>query len=301
MNLGSLFKKSFQIYLAKYFFILLKITPFKKRLKKWTFIDKFKIESIEGTSFWLFNNGFHLETRLFWEGFWESLWEKKSREIWIYLSKRSNVILDIGANSGIFSVLAKAYHPKAEVYAFEPQPNIFRVLKKNNKINKFNISCHPLALSNITGELPFYNTGFSTFEGNNTTHGSLNKEWRTEKQSSINVKVDRLDNFLIKQQVAKVDLVKIDVETLEYEVLKGYGSLLNKHRPILILEVQNRDIGEKVASLFDIHSYVFYWVNEGRGLHPVQSLGENTPQEHLNYLICPEEKLLLVKKFLADV
>ncbi|EON79316.1 hypothetical protein ADIS_0196 [Lunatimonas lonarensis] len=270
-------------------------------LKKRTFFDKFKVRTKEGVEFWLFNNAFYWETEIFWQGFNKINWEKKTREIWGELSYSSKTILDIGANTGIFSILAKASHPNASVFAFEPQPNIFEVLKKNNTINGFDIYCVPLALSDQEGELPFYNTGFSTFERNNTTHGSLNKEWRTEKQASIIVKVDRLDNFLIKQQVAKVDLVKIDVETLEYEVLKGYGSLLNKHRPILILEVQNQDIGEKVASLFDIHSYAFYWVNEDRGLLPVQSLGENTSQEHLNYLICPEEKQPLVKKFLADV
>jgi FkbM family methyltransferase len=242
-----------------------------------------------------------LETEIFWQGFDRIDWEKKTRELWEELSKSSGTVLDIGANTGIFSVLAKASNPKARVIGFEPQPNIFGVLKRNNVINGFDIICMQLALSDEEGELPFYNTGFSTFEGNNTTHGSLNKEWRTDKQASIIVKVERLDNFLINHQIGKVDLVKIDVETLEYEVLKGYGELLFEHRPLIVSEIQNPDIGRNVGRLFEAKGYELYWINEERGLVSVNSLGENTSQDNLNYLICPEEKKILIQRFLAYV
>lgn len=294
-------KKYFHHHLARPLYEIIRPLQPILGLKKRTFFDKFKVRTKKRTGFWLFNNAFVLETEIFWQGFDKINWENKTREIWEELGKSYGTILDIGANTGVFSILAKASNPNASVYAFEPQPNIFEVLKKNNAINGFDIHCIPLALADQKGELPFYNTGFSTFEANNTTHGSLNKEWRTEKQASIFVNVDRLDNFLIEQNIGKVDLIKIDVETLEYEVLKGYGALLDKHRPIIILEVQNQEIGKKVANLFDRNSYGFYWIQEDKGLYPVQSLGEYTSQDHLNYLICPEEKQPLVQKFLADV
>lgn len=271
------------------------------QLKKRTFFDKFKVKTKDGVTFWLYNNAFFLETEIFWHGFDKISWESKTREIWETLSKSAETILDIGANTGIFSVLAKASHPNAKLYAFEPQPNIFDVLRKNNSINGFDIHCIPLALSDQKGKLPFYNSGYSTFEDNNTTHGSLNKEWRTEKQASIIVQVDRLDSFLVKNQIGKVDLVKIDVETLEYEVLKGYGELIYEHRPLIISEIQSPTIGRNVGQLFEARGYVFYWINEEKGLVSVKTLGENTSEEHLNYLICPKEKAPLVQKFTADV
>lgn len=270
-------------------------------LKKRTFFDKFKVNTKDGVEFWLYNNAFSLETEIFWQGFDRIDWEKKTRELWEELSKSSSTVLDIGANTGIFSILAKASNPKARVIGFEPQPNIFEVLKKNNVINGFDINCVPLALSDEEGELPFYNTGFSTFEGNNTTHGSLNKEWRTDKQVSIIVKVERLDSFLINHQIGKVDLVKIDVETLEYEVLKGYGDLLLEHRPLIVSEIQNAEIGRNVGRLFEAKGFEFYWIDENRGLVSVTTLGENTSQDNLNYLICPEEKKHLIQRFNADV
>ncbi|MFN3802760.1 FkbM family methyltransferase [Belliella pelovolcani] len=268
-------------------------------LKKRTFFDKFKVSTKDGVEFWLYNNAFNLETRLFWSGFEKSDWEKKTREIWGELSRHSKVILDIGANTGIFSVMAMAYHPEAHVFAFEPQPNVFRVLERNNTINGFDIQCHQLALSDESGQLPFYNTGYSTFEENNTTHGSLNKEWRTEHQHSIVVEVERLDSFLIRNQVGKVDMVKIDVETLEFEVLKGFGTLLFEHRPVIILEIQNTAMGDRLNTLFSGQDYQYFWINEDKGLQLVELLGRNTSQKHLNYLICPLEKLKLIVLFLT--
>lgn len=269
-------------------------------LKRRTFFDKFKVRTKDGVEFWLYNNAFNLETTLFWSGFEKSDWEKKTREIWAELSKQSRVIFDVGANTGIFSVIAQAYHPNSHVYAFEPQPNVFRILGRNNYINGFDIQCHQLALSNESGQLPFYNTGYSTFEENNTTHGSLNKEWRTEHQHSIVVDVERLDSFLIRNQVKKVDLIKIDVETLEFEVLKGYGELLFEHRPVIILEIQNEAIGDRLNTLFSKQDYQYFWVNEEKGIFQVENLGRNTSQEHLNYLLCPKEKLELVKNFIFN-
>jgi FkbM family methyltransferase len=290
-------KNYFHHKIARPFYQIIRPLQPILKLKKRTFYDKFRVKTNGGVSFWLYNNAFNLETRLFWSGFEKSDWEKKTREIWSELAKKSNVILDIGANTGVFSVLAKAYNSKAEVHAFEPQPNVFRVLEKNNTINGFDIHCHQLALSNEIGELPFYNTGYSTFEENNTTHGSLNKEWRTEHQHSITVQVERLDGVLVKNQIRKVDLIKIDVETFEFEVLIGYSDLLFNHRPIIILEIQNAEIGHNILTLFRDQNYQFFWINEEKGLIKVNQLGMLTNQENLNYLFCPEEKVEKIQAF----
>ena len=213
------------------------------------------------------------------------------------LSRKSDVILDIGANTGIFSVIAKAYNEKAEIYAFEPQPNIFKVLKKNNEINSFDIHCFQLALSDTAGEFPFYNTGDTTFEWINTTHGSLNKNWRPKNQLSISVPVDRLDNFLDKNCSEKVDLIKIDVETFEFEVLQGYGEKLWLDRPIIILEIQNVEIGDNLHNLFKSNDYFYFWINENKGISPVEVLGRNTNKQSVNFLLCPIEKGNLINDY----
>lgn len=293
-------KKYFHHHLARPVYSIIRPLQPIFNLKKRAFFDKFKVTTKDGVRFWLYNNAFYWETEIFWIGYIEINWEKKTREIWATLARESQVILDIGANTGIFSVIAKAYNKKAEIHAFEPQPNVFSVLQKNNQINDYDIQSHPLALSDKKGELPFYNTGYSTFENNNTTHGSLNKEWRTEHQHSILVKVERLDHFLDKIRCGEVDLMKIDVETLELEVLKGYGEKLWEDRPIIILEIQNPEIGDKLCQLFQSKHYLYYLINEENGIYPIEELGRNTDQDNLNYLLCPQEKKKMVKRFLGN-
>ncbi|MGY6544210.1 FkbM family methyltransferase [Arthrospiribacter ruber] len=206
--------------------------------------------------------------------------------------------MDIGANSGWFSVMAKAYNPAATVHAFEPQPNIFKVLKKNSEINSFDIHCHQLALSNQKGEFPFYNTGANTFTSENTNHGSLNKEWRPEKQKSIMVQVDKLDNVIDSLKIPKVDLVKIDVETLEAEVLEGYMRCLQAHMPTILLEIQNEIVGGRILELLEGTGFRYFLIDEENGIEQVQNLGLKLESKNRNYLLIATEKLNMVEFFL---
>lgn len=267
-------------------------------LKKRTFFDKFKVKTRDGITFWLFNNAFYWETEMFWAGFENFDYEITSRRIWCALAVESKVVLDIGSNSGWFSVMAKAYNSKAIVFAFEPQPNVFRVLEKNNRINKFDIFCNNIALSDKKGKSSFYNTGSNTFTTENTNHGSLNKEWRKDNQHSIQVNVDRLDNFIADHDITRVDLIKIDVETLEFEVLKGYGNFYRKHKPIILLEVQDLDLGAKINELFIGLHCMFFHVIESEGITEVPVLGIQSSSRNRNYIICPKDKVGLISEFI---
>ncbi|MDX5477868.1 MAG: FkbM family methyltransferase, partial [Cyclobacteriaceae bacterium] len=200
------------------------------------------------------------------------------------------------ANTGVYSILSKTVNPKSNVFSFEPQPNIFEILQINNRINGYDINCVSLALSNEAGNLPYYNTGELTFSSLNTTHGSLNKEWRTKHQTSTTVGVQRLDDFIASKKIANVELIKIDVETLEPQVLEGYGAFLQIHQPIILLEIQNKEIGHKVAEFFDKEHYTFFWVNEEDFfLEETVELGNYRLDENWNYLMVPKKKLDLLK------
>lgn len=258
-------------------------------------MGKFPVRTNDGKKFYLYNNAFHLETNIFWIGIEKYDWENMTRRVWTELCKSSDTIFDIGANTGIFSVLAKAYNPNSKMYAFEPQPNIFFVLNKNNEVNRFDIHCENIALSDKEGTMPFYNQGSAAFTTENTTAGSLNKEWRTQDQNSIMVTVKQMKNYIEEKKINKIDLIKIDVETFEYEVLSGYGKYLKEHQPILILEIQDKTIGKNIKSLFNTETYSFYNINETTGLTKVNEMGISVKNH--NYLLCPKSKENLVEKF----
>ena len=259
-------------------------TPPIKYAKKLRFKGVFNVKTEKGNSFKLYNNAFLLETHIFWLGIDNYQWENKTREIWCDLSTKSNTIADVGANVGIFSVLAKANNPNAQVIAFEPQPNIFEILKKNN------------AISNTSGSVPFFNHGPNTFSDNNTTSGSLNKTWRPIDQNSIYVEAITLESYINTNNIEAIDLLKIDVETLEYEVLLGYGSFLLKHEPIIILEIQSKEIGSNIESLLTIDLYLYYSIDESQGLVKIDVLGTG---EDNNYLLCPKSKIHLINSLIC--
>jgi len=281
-GLKTLLYSSFGFRLIK----LLKFvyTPPIKYAKKLRFKGVFNVKTKKGNSFKLYNNAFLLETHIFWLGIDNYQWENKTREIWCDLSTKSNTIADVGANVGIFSVLAKANNPNAQVIAFEPQPNIFEILKKNN------------AISNTSGSVPFFNHGPNTFSDNNTTSGSLNKTWRPIDQNSIYVEAITLESYINTNNIEAIDLLKIDVETLEYEVLLGYGSFLLKHEPIIILEIQSKEIGSNIDSLLTIDLYLYYSIDESQGLVKIDVLGTG---EDNNYLLCPKSKIHLINSLIC--
>lgn len=270
-------------------------TPPINYAKKLRFKGVFNVKTEKGNNFKLYNNAFLLETHIFWLGIDNYEWENKTREIWCDLSTKFNTIADVGANVGIFSVLAKANNPNAKVIAFEPQPNIFEILKKNNAINNFDIHCENNAISNSNGSVPFFNHGPKTFSDNNTTSGSLNKNWRPIDQNSIHVEAITLESYINKNNIGSIDLLKIDVETLEYEVLLGYGSFLLKHEPIIILEIQSVEIGSNIASILPKDLYSYFSIDESKGMREVNTLGKETDN---NYLLCPKSKASFITKYL---
>ena len=267
--------------------------------KRLLFRGDFSIEIEPGKSLLLFNDRFYLETNFFWLGYDRYVWEQTTRKIWVRLCKESEVIFDVGSNTGIYALLAKVYSAQSHVHAFEPQPNVYEVLKKNCELNQFDIHHERVALSNTDGNQEFYNYGSETFSQLNTTAGSLNKRWKPKGQSSIIISVKTLKDYIEKHRIKRIDLIKVDVETLEFEVLAGYGKYLHEQRPIIILEIQNVRIGQNVQQLFDSTDNSYFHIDEAFGLRRIDNIDASS-SAHKNYLICPEEKQHNIADFILD-
>ncbi len=285
-------------YIMKYIYYILRnvVTANKKMIRNYKFKGNIKVKTHDKKKFYLYNNSFILESSIFWLGLENISWENMTRKIWINLTKKSEIIIDIGANTGFFSIIAKVYNDDCNVYAFEPQPNIFNILKKNVQINNFNISCNKVAISNYVGDALFYNYGDDTFTEKNTTAGSLNKNWRQENQSTITVPVITLKQFIELNNFINIDLMKIDVETFEYEVLLGMGKYIEIFNPIIILEIQTEMIGNKILSLFNKLNYSYFNINEKIGL--IQKKIVEIDENNLNYLFCPNTKNEQIEMFI---
>jgi FkbM family methyltransferase len=136
--------------------------------------------------------------------------------------------LDVGANVGAIALaLADRVGPTGRVYAFEPGPFLFERLVRNVRRNPGLgdvLTPVNLGVSDRPGEL-FWNED-PTNRGNASMYES----------TGTRVRVVPLDEFFAAHPLPRLDFVKIDVEGMEYEVLRGGRETLRQHRPMLYLE-----------------------------------------------------------------
>jgi FkbM family methyltransferase len=202
-----------------------------------------------------------IENELFWLG--KKGWEAKSTSVWKQLSEKSSVIFDVGANTGLYSLISAKVNPSASVYAFEPLEHVRKRLEKNLSINNLSVNCFSLALSDENGEARIYAayTISGTFD-----QASLNAE-RFEKidRNFTTIQTQRLDTFIESNNVKDIDLMKIDVETFEPHVLRGMGAYLARFSPTMLVEILNETIGNEIEILVGGLNYEYYFIDETRG------------------------------------
>lgn len=134
------------------------------------------------------------------------------------------VVVDIGANVGIYTL--HALKAGAEVYAFEPTPETFNILRHNVALNGFEYS----------PKVHLYNSAVSDREemtefavvSNSCGHNSMFRENKDDK--IIRVPTVRLDDTL---DGIKIDCFKVDVEGAEMLVLNGMESLLKNNASVV--------------------------------------------------------------------
>lgn len=159
------------------------------------------------------------------------------------------VVLDIGGHIG-YSALTFAALTGAEgkVVVFEPNRfNLERLMMNvsRNKNLREIIRIEPVALSDFNGESEFNLS--SNIDDETSSGGFLEgaakplenviySEYGFRKEK---VKVVRLDDYIKKLEIAKVDLIKIDVEGAEYMALAGGIELLKRDKPTLLIEVHS--------------------------------------------------------------
>lgn len=140
-------------------------------------------------------------------------------------------ILDIGANIGYNTLMFSDYGP---VHAFEPV--FHEVVTKNVEANnlRHEVTVHPIALSSEKGacdlHLPPREHGMMNYGGTSLV------DYGTDTAAIPAVR-DRLDDVYH----GTPSIIKIDVEHHEMEVLRGAAQTLEKHRPMLLIEIHGYD------------------------------------------------------------
>lgn len=278
------FKK--QIFTAIKFFV----SPSQPVYQHLYFNGTIKVKINEQQRFKIIHYGHTIENDIFWKGLFGS-WEKNAMKCWAALSAQSNVIFDIGANTGIYSLVAKAVNPQSEVHAFEPFEAIFKKMEKNAVINNYDIHANCMAISNYTGDAVIF-TGDANFAYSVTVNKNL---WVKDKEPiKLNIKTITLKDYIEQNGITAIDLMKIDVETHEPEVMEGFEDYYNRFKPILLIEILNDEVVEKLNAYFKAAGgLVFFHIDELTGIKEVKELFTS---KFYNFLVVPKVKLDFFKK-----
>ncbi len=132
-----------------------------------------------------------------------------------------NVAIDVGANIGYYSLLLAQRAKK--VYAFEPEENNLKILRKNLGVNEIkNVEVVAAAVGEKNEKVSLYKSG------DNFGDHRLWGKGRVKKINTV-----RLDDFI---KDKKVDLIKIDTQGWEPAVIEGAKKITKRDRPIIFLE-----------------------------------------------------------------
>ncbi len=140
-----------------------------------------------------------------------------------------NVVVDVGANIGLHTLnMARIVGNAGQVFAFEPDPSNFEILKKNAKINNYkNIILEQKAVGDKHGRTTLYQSD------NPINHRIFPQTKRANSQ--VQVELTNLDNYFDSDMIDKINFIKIDVEGMEFGVLKGMKNILKNNKNIKIL------------------------------------------------------------------
>jgi len=161
--------------------------------------------------------------------------EEADLSLFAELSKSSTLAIDIGANTGLFSIVSSIVNSQIKIYAFEPYPVNAERLSLNLRLNNLtNVELVDEALGEALGNLdiavPRNKSITSMASANHQFAKGMNPDLEWE---SITVPINSIDNFRRKLELP-IDLIKCDVETFEMSVFRGAYDTLKIDRPTII-------------------------------------------------------------------
>jgi FkbM family methyltransferase len=167
--------------------------------------------------------------------------------------------LDIGANIGVYTLLAASKIKSGFIYSFEVLPKNYARLQENVRLNQLDrVKTYEVAIADFTGEI-----SLNLAEGDSMPFITPNADDKT-----IKVPTDTLDNLLEDRPLDNLTLAKMDIEGAEILALKGAKKTLleQQHPYVWILEINGavNNFGHQqqdVANLLADYGYQLYGYN----------------------------------------
>lgn len=186
-------------------------------------------------------DGFVLKTPDMLITYWSMFVERELySDDWVKVLQSAShpLVLDVGANAGLFSHLVFCLNPQAEIIAFEPLPIMVEHINALKQRSKINLCCIPKA----AGRAP----GVAMFESQHGYDGTSRiRQSGQPTDKTLHVEVTTLDKEIVKRPVL---VMKIDVEGFEEEVIAGGVETLSRTQ-FLIIEAHDAARRDRLTQL----------------------------------------------------
>ncbi len=228
-----------------------------------------------------------IASMLFWRGV--DGWEPTTIRTFLQLVSPGSTVFDVGANSGLFSLLAARRDPTVTVHAIEPVARVFSVLQSNVALNRLvNVTCHRLACSDRSGPATLHVPTREPVP----VMASLLSGWPDVAATGETVECGTVDELVETAGVTRVDVVKIDAEGSEDAVLRGARRTLGQYRPFVLAEVLGRSgLGSSVTAALAEHEYRFFRLGPRGVRRCAEIAGGTDDDENHNYLFAHASRL----------
>lgn len=185
-------------------------------------------------------------------GCWLGTYEREAQRVFRDQVYEGNVVLDVGANAGFFTLLAaKRAGSRGAVYAFEPLQRNLDYLRLHVAANGLaNVQVLPIALASRAGVARFAGAASPAM-------GRLSEE------GDVEVRTEALDDLVASGRVAAPDFIKMDVEGAEYDVLTGAATVMQRERPVLLLSTHGWREHERCCALLREWDYALTIIRDG--------------------------------------
>ncbi len=224
--------------------------------------------------------------------YWLGAYEPESLAVFSSFARTSSVIFDIGACDGLYAIFAAMANPSAAVHAFEPFETTANITERNLALNASltkHVTLHRCALGSEDGNATLY---VASETGGNS---SLNPAFRSEHTEQPTM-VRRGDTFMDQAGLDRVDLLKIDTESTEPAVLRGFGRRLERHHPHILCEVLRGRTEQALTEILAPLGYRFWWITAAGLVHRDAIVGDN---RFVNYLFTTDDENALAARGLT--
>jgi FkbM family methyltransferase len=180
-------------------------------------------------------------------GCWLGSYEYEKQRLFQRVLKPGDVVFDLGANVGFYTLLAsQLVGPAGTVCSFEPLPKNLRYLRKHLELNRVgNVQVLDTAVGNQNGTVYFQ------------VHSDPSMGMISDQMTASSIEVDciMLDDAIINEKLRAPNVLKIDIEGAEHEALEGAQHTLREFHPTIFLATHGADVHARCCRMLRSFGY----------------------------------------------